>query len=469
MKEYDLIAFGTGSAMNIVEPFLRRNPRAKVAVIDKDEPGGICLTRGCIPTKILAYPAELVNLIGRAKEFGIEAKVTRVDFARVMRRMRGHVDPEVRRIRKGLREARGLDYYHAAASFIAPYTLEVGGERIHGKRFLLCTGSKVTVPPIEGLGSIAYHTSDTIMHITRRPASLLIAGGGYIACEFGHFFAAMGTKVTILGRNERLLPDEEPEISQYVRTKLAERVRVVTGHEVLAARPGLRGAKVLTATDRRSGKVRRFAAEMVLVATGRSPLSDVLHPEKAGIKTDAEGWIIVNDHLETSQPDVWAFGDATGRYPFKHKANYESVLVGRALLFGVREPATYHAVPHAVFTDPEVGAVGLREEEAVREHGAANVRIGFASYGDVAKGFAIGVEDGFVKAIVHADGRILGAHVVGPYASILVQEIVNLMNTPDRAYGPLVESMHIHPALSEVVERAFQNVVPVAQYHESRR
>jgi dihydrolipoamide dehydrogenase len=468
MKDYDLIVIGSGSAMNLVDPFLSSKPGAKVAVIDKDEPGGICLTRGCIPTKLLVAVADVVRHVQTAHEFGIDVDLKTVDFARVMKRMRDHIDPDIESIRRGLKESPGLDYYDKPARFIAPKTLQVGGQQIRAPTILLCTGSKPWIPKVEGLDKVPYHTTDTILRITTKPASLVIVGGGYIAAEFGHFFSAMGTQVTILGRNPRFLPDEEPEVGRLAKEQLGERLRIETGVEVVRVEPnGTDGVRV---HGRRGAATIRVDASTFLFAAGRASNSDVLDPAKGGVKTDPQGWIQVDEYLQTSAPGVWALGDANGVHMFKHKANYESLVVWHNAFGGHRMKVDYHAVPRAVFTDPEVAAVGMGEEAAIKEHGKANLRIGYYRYEDTAKGQAIGAKDHFVKVIAHAkDLRVVGAHLVGPHASILIHEIIPLMNVAGGNAQTVRATIHIHPALSEVVERAFGAFTSVDEYHTMLR
>ena len=182
MKEYDVISIGTGSAMHVVDAMLQRNPNLKVAVIDKDEPGGICLTRGCIPSKILLYPAEMVRTIERANEFGIDVQLHKINFNQIMERMRHHINEEIEMIRNGLSKSQNIDYYHEVVEFIEPYTLKAGNNIvIRAKMIFLCTGSKPIIPPIKGLGDTTYHTSDTMLAMDRLPESIAIIGGGYVA------------------------------------------------------------------------------------------------------------------------------------------------------------------------------------------------------------------------------------------------------------------------------------------------
>ena len=466
LKEYDLIVIGTGSAMAIAYAMMQGNPNIKVAVIDKDEPGGICLTRGCIPSKILLYPAELIRTMERAGLFGIDVDVKRIDFAAVMERMRALVDREISVIREGLSHSENLDYYASPAEFTAPYTLKVGEDTIKSRMIFLCTGSKPIIPPIKGLKEAGYLTSDTVLKMSRLPESIAIIGGGYIGAEYGHFFSAMGSKVTIIGRNSQLLPDEESEVSLLLKRELQKHLNVITNHEVREVEKTSTNQRKLVAVSRDSGETIELTAEELLVAVGRGPNTDILHPERGGIKTDDHGWIVVNEYLETSQPSIWALGDADGKYQFKHVANYESQVVFFNAVQKKDVKVDYHAVPHAVFTYPEVASVGLGERETLEKIGKDKVLIGIQRYEDTAKGEAMGVKDYFVKVIVEKGTlKILGAHIVGPHASVLIQEIINLMYTHEQSAEPILRGMHIHPALSEVVEKAFDSLMTLEQYH----
>ena len=465
MKEYDLIAIGSGSAMNLIDPMIQDNPKIKIAVIDKDEPGGICLTRGCIPSKILLYPAELVRKIEEARDLGIDSEIKTVNFQFIMDRMRKLIYKDIDPIRESLSTSENIDYYHAPAEFTAPYTLKVAGTEMRSKLIFLCIGSEATIPSIIGLDKIHYHTSDTILKLPELPESMIIVGAGYIAAEFGHFLSSMGCKVTIIGRNPYFVPEEEPEVSNLLKKVLGRHTTIITNHEVKEVRENA-GLKEVLAVEQTTGKKMTVTAREILIATGRGPTTKILHPERSGVNVTQEGWLAVNDYLETSQPGIWAIGDADGKYLFKHVANYESTVVYNNAVLKQNVKVDYHAAPHAIFTYPEVAAVGLREKEAVAKYGDEKVLIGYYKYEDTAKGEAINAKDYFVKVIVEAETeKILGAHIVGPDASILIHEIIPLMNTPDGTPRPIREMMHIHPALSEVVDRAFGSLVPVEHYH----
>ena len=497
MKEYDLISIGTGSAIHIVDAMLQRVPNLKVAVIDKDEPGGICLTRGCIPSKLLLYPAEMVRTIERANEFGIDVRLQKIDFNKVMESMRYHINNEINMIRNGLSKSQNIDYYHDVVEFIEPYSLKVGNSSnnvmITAKMILLCIGSKPIIPPIKGLDGVGYHTSDTILALNQLPESIAIVGGGYIGAEYGHFFSSMGSKVSIVSRNKQFLHEEEPEISALAKRELGKHMEIITNYEVIEVSEEeevtyrtnkednmkeveRKKKKSLTIQDQSNGERRKITAQEVLIAAGRGSNTDILHPERAGIKTDQNGWILVDEYLETSQPNIWAFGDANGIYLFKHKANYEAQLVYINAVLKAEEKnhkkkvkKDYHAVPHAVFTYPEIAAVGLGEREALAKYGENNILIGVARFEDTAKGIAMGIKDHFVKVIAKPeedDLGIIGAHIIGPYASILIQEIINIMYTQnERTVKPILSAMHIHPSLSEVVQRSVSSFMPPKQYH----
>jgi len=451
--------------MEVVAAMAQEKPNLRAAVIDKDAPGGICLTRGCIPSKLLIYPATVVRTVEKSREFGIHTEIKSVDFEAVMERMRSIINHDINMIRNGLSQSKNIDYYTEQAEFTAPYTIKVGKETITSKMILLSTGSKPAVPSIEGLQETGYLTSDTLLKISQLPRSIAIIGGGYIAAEYGHFLSAMGSKVTIIGRNPQFIPEEEPEVSALSKRELQKHVTILTNHEVLKAEATSAGKK-LTAVDRYSKKGTEIVAEEILVATGRAPNTDILHPEKAGIATDAHGFIIADDYMQTSQPNIWVLGDADGKFLFKHVANHEAQVVYFNAVLKKKIKMDYHAVPHAVFTEPEIASVALKEAEAVEKYGKDNVLIGFYKYADTAKGEAMGLKDEFVKVLIKRDtGQILGAHIIGPEASVLIQEIINLMYTENQNLAPLNQAMHIHPALSEVVARAFNSFMTPDQYH----
>jgi len=456
VRHYDIVAFGTGSSLNIISQLFGMGRKLKVAVVENNMVGGICLTRGCIPSKMLLYPATVARRIRESKKLGIDAELRGLDFSGIMERTYLHILDESRAIEESLKKHPLVDLYQTDGVFVGDYTIDVGGVEIEGDKILLGTGSKPYIPPIPGLDELEYFTNENFFRDLRKlPKRFAIVGGGYVALELGFFLAMMGSEVTVLEMLPRILYGEEPEASLLLQKKLSSFMEIRVDHKVVEARKR-DGSKVLVAENLKTGETVEVEADEVLVATGRSSYSDVTRPDKTGVKVDSRGWIVTDDYLRTSKEDVWAFGDANGKHMFKHKANYEAQMVLYNAFMGEQVKASYHAVPHAIFTEPEVASVGMREEEAAKKH---KILVGYALYEETARGEAMMVKDYFAKVIVDREtSRLLGAHIVGPEASILIQELVNLMYTRDRSIAPIFRGMHIHPALSEVVEKAFYNL-----------
>ncbi len=369
-------------------------------------------------------------------------------------------------IKNGLKQTENIDYYPTTTEFESPYTLKANNETLTSEMIFLSLGSRPFVPNLEGLEETGYLTSDTIIKLTHLPESIAIIGGGYVAAEYGHFLSGMGCKVTIIGRNRQFIPEEEAEISSLLKKELQKRLTILTGHEVRKTQKARGGKKLVIAVNTENKQETEVVADEIFVAVGRKSNADLLHPEKAGIKTNEKGFISVNEYLETTQPNIWAMGDANGKFMFKHVANYESQIVYFNAILKNKISVDYHAVPHAVFTEPEIASVGLKESEAIAKYGKENVVIGFQKFADTAKGEAMALGDEFVKVILEREKRkIIGGHIIGPQASVLIQEIINLMYTSDQSSEPLTNAMHIHPSLSEVVSRAFSSLMSLEQYH----
>ena len=460
MKKYDAIVVGTGSAMIIVQGILRLNPDARIAVIDKDTPGGICLTRGCIPSKMVISVAEIVADVEKAGDLGVDVVVRAVDFGKIMSRMRKKIGREVKRIEEALKFHPNIDFYNEVASFVKPYTLVVGGMRITSDKIFIGSGSRPLIPPIKGLEDAGYLTSDTFLKLEEMPESMVVIGGGYIAVEYGNFLARIGCDVKIVEMMPRILVNEEPEVSMAVQSELERHAEVYTSHKVVEVEK--RGKKKIVRALDKDGNRREIEADEILVAAGRESNSDLLKPEKGGIEVDERGWIKVNEYLETSSKGVYAIGDANGRYMFRHVANREAMVAFENAFLGRKITVDYSCVPHAVFTQPEVASVGMKEEEAIKKFGKENVLVGYEEMKTTGKGLALDL-NGFAKVLVHKNGEILGAHIVGRCASVIIQEVATLMALKAK-YHAIFEGYHIHPALSEVVAWAFGNLMSVDQY-----
>jgi dihydrolipoamide dehydrogenase len=458
MKEYDVIIIGSGAGANLIGDVLEHGKT--LALVDKGPVGGTCLNVGCIPTKLLVYPADRVMEVREARKLGIEAEIKGIDFHDIMSRMRRHVQKSHDPMQRSLEETEDLDFYAGEARFTGDRTLEVKGEELRGKTIFVAAGARPLIPPVKDLESVEYLTNENALQLTELPESLVIIGGGYIACEFAHFFEAMGAQVTVLQRNWRLVPEEEPEVSELLRTALSRRMKVHTDTEVLEVRQS--GPVVtVTAKERSSGRQIEVTARQIMIAAGRRPNTDNLAVQNAGIATDDKGFITVDEYYETSSKGIWAFGDIIGKKMFRHTANEEASLVWHNAIHGKKSRLNYLTVPHAVFSWPEIASVGLTEAEAVKLMGTQEIMVGKAMYTDVARGEAMVERDGFAKAIVHRKtGKVLGYHIIGPQASVLIQEVVNAMAN-DGNLWTLAKGIHIHPALSELVLRAFAKLRPV--------
>jgi mycothione reductase len=461
MKEYGLIVIGSGAGMNVVGSALERG--LKVAVVEEGPLGGTCLNRGCIPSKVLIHVADIVREAEQAAAVGVHLKLDRVDFPFLKRRMWDIVLNGRHEMERGVKASKDLDLYSSIGSFVSEFTMDAGGERIKAPRIVIASGARPQVPKVPGLEQARYHTYRTVFDIEEQPESMLILGGGYIGCEFAHFFSAIGTRVALVGRNKVLLPKEEPETSELVKKRLSRHVEVHTGTDVLSVTDSPSGVGAVVSSD--GGKsTKTLEAQHLLVAAGVQSNSDWLKPEATGVKTDGRGWILTDQHLETSKPGIFALGDALGRNMFRHTANHQARIVEHNLWAEKKLTMDLHAVPHAVFTDPQVGQVGLTEEEA---KGRGRTLVGKAFYKDSAMGYAYGDEEAFVKVIVeHPTRKILGASVVGPQAAVLVQQVVNLMSTGDQTVLPLARAQIIHPTLSEALASAFGQLTPANFEHE---
>lgn len=464
MEKFDVIMIGSGSGILVVFDAVKTG--MKIALVDHGPLGGSCPNNACIPSKILITPADAVRAFQDARAIGVNGTVDSVDFGLIMERMRYYVNRGRKELVEYIKQNDNLTWYKETGTFAGDYTLKVGNETITAPKIALGSGSRPAIPPIPGLVDAGFLDSITVLDLMKPPESLIMIGGGYIGCEYGHFFSAIGTDVTILGRAPVLLEHEDPEVSSIVTKALSRHMKVHTRHAV--NRVAIEdGKKAVYAKDLADGKEYRYEADELFLASGRRSNADMLKPGNTGVETDGKGWIKVNDRLETSKPGIYALGDATGRYMFRHTANYEAGIVAANMLHGGSRVFDTHAVPHAVFTHPQVGEVGITEPEAVRA--GRNVLVGRARYMDVPKGYALAEEDGLVKLIVDADTKkILGCSIVGSESAALVQQIVYLMNTKDQDITPMLQSQVIHPSINEVLAKALSNLKSPEAPAESR-
>ncbi|MGN0950920.1 MAG: dihydrolipoyl dehydrogenase family protein [Mitsuokella sp.] len=492
MKAYDVIIIGTGAGNIIADAAIRA--QKTVAIIERGRFGGTCLNRGCIPTKVMVTAANLVCEMRESARIGVLADNIRLDWETVAKRLWQKID-EGPGIQTYYDQFPNVTTYNGTASFTGKKTLLIekndgGREEIEGQNIFIATGGRTNIPKLPGLAEAGYVTSETFFgqKFPKKPyKSLIVIGGGPIGCEFSHAFRAAGTKVTIVQHNVRLLPKEDEEISAFMLKQFEGRgIEVLLNKDTVSVRVE-HGEKVLSVQDRKSGEQAEVRAEEILVAPGIRPMTELLHLEHTDVSLDKRGYIRTNEFLETSAEGIYALGDINGKAPFRHKANYEAEILAHNLFEG-RAPedwrwADYDAVPAVTYTYPEAAHVGLTEKEAQAQ--GYETETAHNNYSAAVKGFALGFEpgrsdDGFVKLVLDKrKHHILGAHIVGHEASILIQPFINLLmcgkhtikpisgdiasetakklralpltrDLDPRSVYTLGESMTPHPSLSEV-------------------
>jgi len=456
MNHYDVIVIGAGSGSIVVEAALDHG--LTVALVHTPPYGGTCQNFGCVPSKMLVFPADRIMEIKEGERLGVHSEIKSVDFQAIMERMRAQRKESQDQEQKSLQDVEHFQFYPGEGSFIRDYTLQVNGETISGEKIFICNGARPLVPPIKGIESVKYLTNESVLELTERPESMIVVGGGYIAAEYGHFFAAMGTKVTILQQNERLLPQQEPEISELLKNEMGTWMDIITNvraTEVISRQ----GKYLMKAADQKTQEEKTFTAQTILLAAGRTSNADKLHLENAGVALDPRGYVKVNEYLETSKKNIWAFGDIIGKFMFKHVANREAEIAWHNAAHDHKARMDYHAIPYAVFSHPQIASVGMTESQAKKNHG---ILVGTGFYSQTAKGIAMMDDRSFAKGIIDKQtGKILGFHIIGPHASILIQEVVDAMASPDGSPAPLFQGLHIHPALPEIVIVTLQNLKEV--------
>ncbi|MFW6450332.1 MAG: dihydrolipoyl dehydrogenase family protein [Nanoarchaeota archaeon] len=442
--KYDVIVIGSGTGMHIVENAV--NQGLKTALVDKGRAAGTCLNVGCIPSKLLIAAADRAIEIKESEKFGISSEIKNIDFERIIQYARVYIYPLTNNLHDSWKKSKDFDYYEGLGEFVSDYTLSVNGQEIKGDKIFIASGSRPKIPAIEGINETKYITNEDILNLDKLPKSLVIIGGGYIAAEYAHFFSAMGTEVTIVQKGDRMLQAEEPEVSKVVQDSLSERVKIILNKKPVKIE---RTDKKIVHLD--DGE--KIESEELLVAVGRDSNADLSKVEKTGVKTHNRGYIQTNEYLETSKKNIWAFGDANGKAMFTHAANEEASLAWHNAMVH-KHSFDYSAVPHAVFSWPPIGSIGLTEVEAKMYY---HVAVGKAKYNDVVKGSALREDRGFAKGIFDREtGNILGFHIVGPMAPTLIQEVANAMQA-DKSIN-LIAGMHIHPAMSELITSVLGNI-----------
>lgn len=447
MKKFDVIVIGAGSGLDVAA--FADEQGMKVAIVEKGPMGGTCLNRGCIPSKMLIHSADVAEIIKSSEKFGIKSKIESIDFPSIVKRVSASVDKDALDIEENIRKSKNATLYKVEAKFTGSKRLQAGDEEITSDLIIIVGGTRPSVPAIEGLDKIKYLTSREALRLTSQPRHMVIIGAGYIAAELAHFYGALGTKITVLVRRDKLLKEEDDEIATWFTKEFGKKYEILFNTQ--ASKFSQKGDEI---TIELKDKNKPIACDQVLIAAGRIPNTDILDVKATGVDTDDRGYIKVDDYLRTNVDGIWAFGDIIGKLPLKHTANYEVNYIIRNAFYRKFDPVDFHGIAHAIFSSPQVAGVGKTEEKLKAEK--VKYKVGKYEYKNVAMGDAL-QENGLVKVLASEDGEILGCHIIGPDASTLIQEAVIAMKTTGNI-SAINKSVYVHPALPEVVQRAFESV-----------
>ncbi len=456
-SRYDLVVIGSGPG-GYVAAIRASQLKMKVAVVERDRPGGVCLNWGCIPSKALLNSAETMETVrGAAKEHGIEVGEVRFDFQKIIARSRATADKLSRGVRFLLKK-NNIDLYEASGAVAGPNTVELQAvegkpaptaEALEAERILIATGSSEKLFPGMRLGDGVMTSKEALVHDTL-PSSIAIIGAGAIGLEFGYFYQAFGAKVTIIELEKQMLPGFDAEIAEELRRAFVKRgVTVMLGHgyKSMERRDGTWAVTVDAA-----GTEKTVEAEAVLVAVGRSPLSANLGLERAGVELERGGFVKVDDSFRSTCPSIYAIGDVIRPPLLAHKASGEGIAAVE-IMAGVREPGfDLLSIAGCIYCEPEVATVGLSEAEA-RSRGI-EVKIGKIPFRAIGKAVAIGHPDGFVKLVVSKEySEVIGCQIIGNHATDLISEVV-LGKTLETTTAELGRTVHPHPTMSEAIMEA---------------
>jgi mercuric reductase len=461
MTNYDLVILGHGSAAFAAA--IKANELGKrTAMVGENVTrgtviGGTCVNVGCMPSKRLITVGTLFHNATRSNPFkGIEYGNGKINFRKIIQEK----DKLVRKFRNEryadvLRNLKNVTYYPVQGKFISGNEVRAGNGTLRAEKFLIATGARARIPPIKGIEKIHYLTNEEALSLKELPGSLCVVGGRALGLEFAQMYAHFGTKVTLLQRSERILPEDEPEISEAL-TKYLEEIGIKIHTNVTVNQISKKGTgKVINFTIR--GIVREIVCDQVLLATGRRPNTEYLDLEKVGVKTDSEGFISVNDEMQTSAANVWAAGDVIGEPMLETVAAKEgSVAINNAFNENKKKKKiNFSEVPSAVFTYPEVARVGLTEAQAHRK--GIECACAVLPLDLVPKAHVIGDTRGLVKMVINKETKqIIGVHILAPHAADLIHEAVlavkNRLTTAD-----IIDTIHVFPTLSESIKLAAQS------------
>ncbi len=457
-KRFDVIVIGTGQAGPSLAARLAGAGK-QVAIIERQRFGGTCVNTGCMPTKTLVASAYAAHLARRAADYGVILdSPVRIDMKRVKARKDQVANTASQNVEKWLKGVPNLTVIEGHARFESPTSVSVNGETIEAKEFFINVGGRALVPAMPGLDQVNYLTNSTIVDVDFLPEHLLIIGGSYIGLEFGQMYRRFGARVTIIEKAPQIIGREDPEVSQAVRDILAnEGIAVETGAECLAVEK--RGDRIAVRLDCADG-ARAIEGSHLLMAAGRAPNTDDLGLDRAGVKSDARGYIVVDDKLNTNVPGIRAIGDCNGRGAFTHTSYNDYEIVADNLLNGDTRSVNDRLTAYGLFTDPPLARVGLTDAE-IRKSGRRAL-VGKRPMTRVGRAVEKGETQGFMKITVDADSKeILGAAILGVGGDEAIHCILDLMYAK-APYTVLQRAVHIHPTVAELIPTILGELKPLA-------
>lgn len=447
--DYDFIVIGGGAGNKVAS--YASSKGYDVALFEPGPIGGTCLKRGCNPSKMLIHHANILDIIKNANRFNIDARLENVDFESIVQEMEKTLSKISEQMLVEKEKDSNLDLYRTRTKFTDTREVKTGDGKITGGKIIIAAGSRPIVPSaIEGLNDVDYLTSSEAMFLEERPEHLIILGGGYIAAELGYFFELVGTEVTIIEMEENLLPNEDDEISEKFTKIAEERHNVLTNHKV--SKVSQTKENFIVQAENSNGEEVEIEGGEILVALGRRPNSDSLNLQNTGVETNEKGFIKTNDYLETTEEKIWALGDIADNSMFKHSADYEAKIIMKNAIEGEKNKTNFKGMPRAIFTNPQIGAVGKREKELKKE--GTDFEVLKAQFKDTALGKARKTKHGFAKILINPEnGKVLGAHIIGPQASVLIHE-VSLVIRNRLSLEEISNTIHVHPTLNKIFEKA---------------
>lgn len=447
---YDLVVIGGGTA-GLVCAMGAAGLGARVALVERHLLGGDCLNTGCVPSKALIRSAKVVGEWQRGPALGVTAAEVRVDFAHVMERVRARRAVVAAHDAAERLRGAGVDVFFGDAGFVDRRMVGVGDRRLRFRRAVIATGSRPAVPPIAGLDTVPFLTSESVFELRTRPQRLLVIGAGSIGCELGQAFARLGSSVTLIDQAERLLPRDDPDAAAIVARSLErDGVRLELGVRVERAEREDGGVRLtLSGGQAGAGRACVLHGDALLVAAGRVPNVDGLDLDAGGVRAGRNG-VEVNDRLQTSNPRVYASGDVCSDFKFTHAADALSRLVLQNALFFGRRSARALVIPWVTYTDPEVAHVGVTSGEVSRSTGRLDTIT--VPLSEIDRAIVDEETDGFVR-VHHEKGRLRGCTIVASHAGDMIGEAVYVL-THGGSLAALSGTVHPYPTASEALRKA---------------